>query len=140
ATPPGALLGSLSLVSGVFAPATYPFRMLFMAFHGAPRFAASPPPHESPAVVTVPLLLLAVPSVVAGYYVGPVVFGDFFGPAVPPTKGEFHGIATYMAHGFAAAPFWLALAGIATAYVLYLKRTDLPKRVAKAFGPLYALV
>src|SRR4051795_11471979 len=67
------------LVSCVFVTATYTFRMLFMAFHGAPRFDAAHPPHESPAVVTVPLLLLAIPSVVAGYYVGPVVFGDFFG-------------------------------------------------------------
>jgi NADH-quinone oxidoreductase subunit L len=45
-----------------------------------------------------------------------------------------------MLHGFVSVPFWLAVAGIATAYVLYMKRTDLPKRVAKAFGPLYAVV
>jgi NADH-quinone oxidoreductase subunit L len=114
--------------------------MLFMAFHGAPRFDASHPPHESPAVVTVPLLLLAVPSVVAGYYVGPVVFGDFFGRAVPPTEGEFHGVVAFMLHGLVSLPFWLALAGIATAWMLYLRKPDLPKRVAKAFGPLYALV
>jgi NADH-quinone oxidoreductase subunit L len=114
--------------------------MLFMAFHGEPRFDASHPPHESPAVVTVPLVLLAIPSVIAGYYVGPVVFGDFFGGAMPPTKGEFHGVADFMLHGFVSLPFWLALAGIATAWMLYLRKPDLPKRVAKAFGPLYALV
>jgi NADH-quinone oxidoreductase subunit L len=137
---PGALFGYVCLVSCVFVTATYTFRMLFMAFHGAPRFDAAHPPHESPAVVTVPLLLLAIPSVVAGYYVGPVVFGDFFGAAVPPTEGEFHGVVAYMLHGLVSLPFWLAVAGIATAYLLYLKRTDLPKRVAKALGPLYALV
>jgi NADH-quinone oxidoreductase subunit L len=137
---PAALFGYLCLVSCVFVTATYTFRMLFMAFHGTPRFDASHPPHESPAVVTVPLLLLAIPSVVAGYYVGPVVFGHFFGPAVPPTHGEFHGVVAYMLHGLVSLPFWLAVAGIATAYLLYLKRTDLPKRVAKALGPLYALV
>src|SRR5262245_66114058 len=85
---PGALFGYLCLVSCVFVTATYTFRMLFMAFHGSERFDASHPPHASPAVVTVPLVLLAVPSVVAGYYVGPVVFGDFFGPAVPPRSEE----------------------------------------------------
>jgi len=137
---PGALFGYLCLVSCVFVTATYTFRMLFMAFHGRPRFDASHPPHESPAVVTIPLILLAVPSVAAGYYVGPVVFGDFFGRAVPPTEGEFHGVVADMLHGLVSLPFWLAVAGIATAYVLYLKRTDLPKRVAQALGPLYALV
>jgi NADH-quinone oxidoreductase subunit L len=137
---PGALFGYVCLVSCVFVTAAYTFRMVFMAFHGAPRFDAAHPPHESPAVVTVPLLLLAIPSVVAGYYVGPVVFGDFFGRAVPPTEGEFHGVVAYMLHGLVSLPFWLAVSGIVTAYVLYLKRTDLPKRVAKGFGPLYAVV
>ena len=137
---PGALFGYLCLVSCVFVTATYTFRMLFMAFHGKPRFDASHPPQESPAVVTIPLILLAIPSVAAGYYVGPVVFGDFFGRAVPPAEGEFHGVVAYMLHGLASLPSWLALAGIATAYVLYLKRTDLPKRVARALGPLYAVV
>jgi NADH-quinone oxidoreductase subunit L len=124
----------------VFVTATYTFRMVFMAFHGEERFDASHPPHESPAVVTVPLVLLAIPSVIAGYVVGPVVYGDFFGNAVPPTHGDYHGVLAFMAHGFVSLPFWLALAGIATAYVLYMRRKDLPKRVAKAFGPLYALV
>jgi NADH-quinone oxidoreductase subunit L len=91
-------------------------------------------------VVTAPLLLLAIPSVVAGYFVGPVVYGDFFGDAVRPTDGEYHGVAAFMLHGFVSAPFWLALAGIGTAYVLYIRRKDLPKLVAGRFGPLYALV
>jgi NADH-quinone oxidoreductase subunit L len=137
---PGALFGYVCLVSCVFVTATYTFRMLFMAFHGESRFDASHPPHESPPVVTVPLVLLAIPSVVAGYYVGPVVYGDFFGAAVRPTEGEFHGVGAYMLHGFAAPPFWLALAGIVTAWMLYLRKPDLPKRVARAFGPLYAVV
>jgi NADH-quinone oxidoreductase subunit L len=137
---PGALFGYLCLVSCVFVTATYTFRMVFMAFHGEERFDASHPPHESPPVVTVPLVLLAIPSVIAGYVVGPVVYGDYFGRAVPPTPGEYHGIWAFMLHGFVSVPFWLAVAGIATAYVLYMKRTDLPKRVARAFGPLYAVV
>jgi NADH-quinone oxidoreductase subunit L len=73
--------------------------------------------------------------------VGPVVFGDYFGSSiVGPKPEEWHGLAAYTLHGLAALPFWLALAGIATATYLYLFRTDLPKKIAMAFGPLYALV
>src|SRR5207247_7535077 len=114
--------------------------MLFMAFHGRERFDAAHPPHESPAVVTIPLVLLAIPSVAAGWVVGDVVYGDFFSDALPRVEGEFHGLLAFMAHGFVALPFWLALAGIATAWYLYSKRTDLPRQIAIALGPLYALV
>jgi len=123
---PGALFAYIAVVATVFITATYTFRLVFMAFHGAPRFDAAHPPHESPAVVTVPLVLLAIPSVLAGWWVGSFV--------------EVQSAWAFFAHGFAAPPFWLALAGIATAYVLYLKRTDLPKRIAIALGPLYAVV
>jgi len=123
---PGALFAYIAVVATVFITATYTFRLVFMAFHGAPRFDAAHPPQESPAVVTVPLVLLAIPSVLAGWWVGSFV--------------EVQSAWAFFAHGFAALPFWLALAGIATAYVLYLKRTDLPKRIAIALGPLYAVV
>jgi NADH-quinone oxidoreductase subunit L len=137
---PGALFGYFCVTACVFVTSAYTFRLVFMAFHGEPRFDAAHPPHESPAVVTVPLLLLAIPSVIAGYLVGPVVYGDFFGRAVPPTAGEFHGVWAFTLHGFVSWPFWLAVAGFVTAYFLYLKRTDLPQRIARGFGPLYALV
>ncbi len=137
---PGALFAWLCVLVTVFVTAAYTFRLVFMAFHGKPRFDAGHPPHESPAVVTVPLVLLAIPSVVAGYVVGPVVYGDFFGTARPPTAGEFHGLWAFIGHGLTTLPFWLALAGIATAYYLYRVRTDLPKRIAVALGPLYAVV
>jgi NADH-quinone oxidoreductase subunit L len=137
---PGHLFAWLCVLSCVFVTAAYTFRLVFMAFHREPRFDAAHLPHESPAVVTVPLVLLAIPSVLAGYFVGPVVYGDFFGNAVPPTRGEYHGIGAFILHGLVSAPFWLAVAGIATAWILYLRRPHLPKRVAKAFGPLYALV
>jgi NADH-quinone oxidoreductase subunit L len=137
---PGHLFAWLCVLSCVFVTAAYTFRMVFMAFFGEPRFDPAHPPHESPAVVTVPLVLLAIPSVLAGYFVGPVVYGDFFGDAVPPTQGDYHGIPGFILHGLVSAPFWLAIAGIATAWILYLQKPHLPKRVAKAFGPLYALV
>jgi NADH-quinone oxidoreductase subunit L len=137
---PGHLLAWLAVLSCVFVTAAYTFRLVFMAFHGAPRFDGTHPPHESPAVVTVPLILLAIPSVLAGYFVGPIVFGGFFATAMPPTRSDYHGIGAFMLHGFVSAPFWLALAGIATAYVLYIRQPDLPKRLATRFGVLYALV
>jgi NADH-quinone oxidoreductase subunit L len=125
----------------VFVTATYTFRLVFMAFHGAPRFDASHPPHESPAVVTAPLVLLAIPSICAGWLVGYVVFGDFFLESLYREKEtDYHGIFSYTLHGITALPFWLALAGVATAWFLYLKNTHLPRKIAIAFGPLYALV
>ncbi|TMH83237.1 MAG: NADH-quinone oxidoreductase subunit L [Betaproteobacteria bacterium] len=137
---PGHLFAYVCVVGCVFVTATYTFRMLFMAFHGKERFDAAHPPHESPAVVTIPLVLLAIPSVAAGWVVGELVYGDFFREALPRAEGEFHGLLALMARGLVSLPFWLAVAGIATAWYLYLKRTDLPKRIAMQLGPLYALV
>src|SRR2546428_2018260 len=137
---PGHLFAYICVVSTVFVTATYTFRMVFMAFHGKPRFDAQHPPHESPAVVTIPLVLLAIPSVAAGWVGGDVVYGDFFQDALPRAEGEFHGLLPFMAPGFVALPFWLALAGTGTAWYLYSKRPALPKRIAMELGPLYALV
>jgi NADH-quinone oxidoreductase subunit L len=133
---PGHAFAYLCVLSCVFVTATYTFRMVFMAFHGAERFDRSHPPHESPPVVTAPLVLLAIPSVCAGWLIGKVVFTDFI---QKPTE-EYHGIWAFMAHGVMALPFWLAVAGIATAWFLYIENTHLPKKIAIAFGPLYALV
>ncbi|MEX2241337.1 MAG: NADH-quinone oxidoreductase subunit L [Burkholderiales bacterium] len=123
---PGAGFAYLCVLVTVFITAAYTFRLVFMAFHGAPRFDAAQAPHESPAVVTVPLVLLAIPSVLAGWLVGYFV--------------DVESAWAFVGHGLVSLPFGLALAGIATAYVLYLKRTDLPKRIAMRLGPLYAVV
>jgi NADH-quinone oxidoreductase subunit L len=137
---PGALFAYLCVLSCVFVTAAYTFRLVFMAFHGAPRFDTAHPPHESPPVVTVPLVLLAIPSVASGWFVGRVVFGDFFQNALPRLEEDFPGIPAYTLHGLTAAPFWLAIAGIVTAWYLYLRNTELPKKIATALGPLYAIV
>jgi NADH-quinone oxidoreductase subunit L len=137
---PGHLFAYVCVLSCVFVTATYTFRMLFLAFHGKPHFDAEHPPHESPFVVTGPLVLLAIPSVCAGWVIGPVLFGDYFEGALPKMEEEYHGIWAFMAHGLISIPFWLALAGIVTAWFLYLKRPGLAKRVAIELGPLYALV
>ena len=139
-TTPGHLFAYLCVLSCVFVTATYTFRMVFMAFHGEPRFDVKHPPQESPVVVTVPLVLLAIPSVIAGYPVGTVVFGDYFGSSLAQQPEEWHGLWAYTVHGLKAWPFWLAMGGIVTAWYLYRKNTQLPKRIAIALGPLYALV
>jgi NADH-quinone oxidoreductase subunit L len=137
---PGHTFAYLCVLSCVFVTATYTFRLFFMTFHGKPRFDAAHPPHESPAVVTGPLVLLAIPSAAAGWVIGPLLFGDYFEGVLPKSEEEYHGIWAFMAHGLVSLPFLLALVGIATAWLLYLKRPYLPRRVAMELGPLYALV
>ena len=137
---PGAGFAYFCVVACVFVTAAYTFRLVFMAFHGKPRFDAHHPPHESPPVVTVPLVLLAIPSVLAGYLIGDFVFGDYFGDALPAPEPNYFGIWQFIEHGLISLPFWLALAGIATAWLLYMRRPDLPARVANFFGPAYSLV
>jgi len=132
----GHLFAYACLLSCVFVTATYSFRLVFMAFHGEERFDKAHPPHESPAVVTVPLVLLAIPSVCAGWLVGGILYTDF----LQKPEEEFHGIWSLMAHGVTQWPFWLAAAGIVTAWFLYIKNPQVPKKIAIAFGPLYALV
>jgi NADH-quinone oxidoreductase subunit L len=146
---PGAAFAYFCVLSCVFVTAAYTFRMVFMAFHGEGRYDPKHPPHESPAVVTVPLVLLAIPSIASGWWIGSLVFGDWFGPAivvrpehanVAKLAAEYTGLAGFVAHGLAGPAFWLALAGIGTAYYLYRVRPDAPKRIAQRLGVLYALV
>lgn len=133
---PGALFAYACVLACVFVTATYTFRMVFMAFHGEPKFDKAHPPHESPKVVTVPLVLLAIPSFASGWWIGSVVFSDF----IRDPGEEFHGLWAFTLHGVSALPFWLSLAGIVTAWWLYRVRTDLPKKIAMRLGVVYAVV
>jgi NADH-quinone oxidoreductase subunit L len=137
---PGAGLGYACLLLTVFVTAAYTFRLVFMAFHGPERFDAHHPPHESPLVVTVPLILLAIPSVVSGWVIGEVVFGNFFAESMPPPDPNYHGLWAFFTHGLVSVPFFLALAGILVAWLLYLRRPEMPKRIAMELGPAYAIV
>ena len=142
----------LALTTGVFVTAFYTFRLLFMTFHGAPRKDQHTLEHvhESPWVVTLPLMLLAIPSIFAGWqYIEPLLFGGFFGQsiAVAPEhdtlgtlKEEFHGVVRFILHGLLSVPFWLAVAGIASAWFLYLKRPDLPEKIKEKAGLLYTIL
>ena len=147
----GSSFAYFAVVAGVFVTALYSFRLFFLVFHGKERFKIDSHhlPHESPAVVTVPLILLAIPSVISGYLVGSMVFGDFFGSAIvvhadhdvlAEHAESYHGVLSFMLHGLTALPFWLAMAGIATAYYLYMIRPDIPPKLQQKFNWLYRVL
>jgi NADH-quinone oxidoreductase subunit L len=106
-------------------------------------------PHESPAVVTVPLILLAIPSICAGWFIGPLLFGNYFDSAIMVAPAhdvlaqmgkDFHGILGMIAHGFTAPPLWLAIAGLVAAWYFYLVRPDLPGVVRERFKIIYIIL
>ena len=164
---PGAGFAYFAVLAGVFVTAFYSFRLYFLVFHGKERFdqnpdshhddhshghhGASSQPHESPWVVTVPLVLLAIPSVVIGFMtIQPMLFGEFFKgsifvnaarhPAMEELAKIFHGPAQMALHGLSTAPFWLALSGVALAYYMYLVNPALPAAIKRNCQPLYTLL
>jgi NADH-quinone oxidoreductase subunit L len=124
--------------------------------HGHDDHGHAHEPHETPWVVWVPLVLLAIPSVIIGAIaIGPMIYGDFFAHGVAFEKvvfigenhtaleemgKEFHGWLQMGLHSVASLPLWLALAGFVTAWFLYLQRPDLPAVIRRAFGPIYTLL
>ncbi len=148
----GADIAYLAVLSGVFVTALYSFRMFFMTFHGKERMDDHTREHlhEAPWVVTGPLILLAIPSVIIGWWwAEPMLFGGYFGEAifVAPEHdslarlGEgYHGLVAFLLHGLMAPPFWLAALGVATAWFLYMKRTDLPAKIAARLRPLHTIL
>ena len=162
-----------AVLAGVFITAFYSFRMYFLVFHGKERYDQNPDahghhaddeepdphahhddhakPHESPWVIWVPLVLLAIPSVVIGFMtISPMLYGDFFKGAIV-IDGEkhhameelaqaFHGAAAMGVHAFTAAPFWLALAGVLLSYLMYLVFPAWPAAIKRTFSPIYVLL
>jgi len=139
------------ILFGVFVTALYSFRMFFLVFHGEERMDEHTREHlkESPWVVTLPLVMLAIPSVIAGFLIDPVVFGDFFRGAiyVAPAHdvvGElaehYHGPLGFILHGMMALPFFLAMAGLFTAWFIYMKRPDLAGLIRRRFNLLYVIL
>ena len=160
---PAAGFASFAVLAGVFVTAFYSFRMYFLVFHGEERYDQNPEahhddhhgghsgkPHESPWVVTLPLVLLAVPSVVIGFLtVQPMLFGEFFKDvifvdarhgAMAGLEGIFHGPLAMAVHALQTAPFWLALAGVVTAYYMYMINPALPAAIKKSMRPIYSLL
>lgn len=138
------------VVVGVFITALYSFRMFFLVFHGeGPRDAhAKEHIHETPKVVTVPLILLAIPSVFIGMFaVGPMVFGDWFQHAifVLPEHDTlaavgYESVWGFVRHGFATLPLWLALGGLLTAWYIYTRAPELAEKAKAISGPVYGLL
>ena len=177
-TIPGAGFAYFAVVAGVFVTAFYAFRMYFLVFHGTPRFDTSPaaghdphhddkhgdehadghadahghagPPHETPWVVTAPLILLAIPSVVIGWMtIQPMLVGEFFKGSIVVSAnhdvlGElskgFHGSFGMTLHGLTQLPFWLALAGVVMSWFLYLRRPDIPEMLKNRLSTLYIVL
>src|SRR5213596_1813299 len=140
----------LAVTACVFVTAFYTFRLVFYAFHGKERFESHDhAPRESPAVVTVPLVLLAIPSICAGWLIGPVLFGGYFGGSISIASShtallemadEFHGVLPMMAHAVRTIPFWLTAAGIAAAWYLYILKPELHARLRKKAGVLVTVL
>jgi NADH-quinone oxidoreductase subunit L len=148
----GATYAWWCLLIGVFVTALYSFRMYFLVFHGQERMDAETKAHlhESPWVVTVPLILLAIPSVVIGWpTIQAIVFGDYFGSAIVVSEandvlgelaGEFHGPLAYILHAFSAPVPYLALGGAVTAWYIYLRNPGLAESIRQRVQWLYSLL
>ena len=172
---PGSGYAYFCVIVGVFVTAFYSFRMYFLVFHGEERFgkddhdhhgdhddeepstdhhhglAPGQKPHESPRVVTLPLILLAIPSVLVGFFtIDPMLAGDWFKdvifidheahPAFEEFLGEFHGPFSMAMHGFATLPFFLAMAGVGLAYFFYMVAPGVPATIQRTLKPVHALL
>lgn len=171
----GANFAYYAVLAGVFITAFYSFRMYFLVFHGKERYDQNPDahhddhahdahghddhghghdahkPHESPWVVWLPLVLLAIPSVVIGFMtIEPMLFGEFFKQAIfvdgnkhhamKELEEAFHGPVAMAIHGLQTAPFWLALAGVVLSFYMYMINPALPAAIKRAFTPIYNLL
>ncbi|MEY4427698.1 MAG: hypothetical protein RLZZ182_387 [Pseudomonadota bacterium] len=163
---PAAGFAEFAVIAGVFVTAFYSFRMYFLVFHGKEHFHHKPfpgehdhhdddhghahTPHESPWVVTLPLVLLAIPSVVIGYLtIDGLLFGDFLKDAIHVDAAKhgamaelahhFHGAAAMGVHGLMTLPFFLALGGVVTAFVFYMVAPQIPAMFAKVLRPLIVI-
>jgi NADH-quinone oxidoreductase subunit L len=161
----GSTYAYVAVVAGVFVTAFYSFRMYFLVFHGKERYDQAPhddehrhddhghsgKPHESPWVVTLPLVLLAIPSAILGAYMfEPTIIKNWFASMSPtgaatifvqnardtlaPLRADGYSWIGMAAHGFMTAPFWLAMAGVALSYYLYIVNPALPAKLRNTFS------
>ena len=164
---PGSGFAYFAVLASVFVTAFYAFRQYFIVFHGKERWREakhdhhddhghhhglkpSDNPHESPWVVTLPLILLAIPSVIIGYIaIEPMLYGDFFKdviyvnhelhPVMHIMKEEFHGAMGMVSHSLHTPVLYLAIGGVLAAWFLYVKAPQLPAKIAQTFRPVYVL-
>jgi len=140
------------VLAGVFVTALYSFRMFFLVFHGEERIDedARGHLHESPWVITLPLVMLAIPSLLIGWFtIGPVLFGDFFDHSifVLPANDvlaqmgrDFHGPLSFVLHGMASPVIYLALSGVILAWYLYVRQPSHVERIRERLGFVYTLL
>jgi NADH-quinone oxidoreductase subunit L len=151
-TLPGAGFAYIAVLFGVFVTSFYSFRLLFLTFYGKPRMddETLAHVHESPWVVTVPLVLLAIPSLVVGLMTfEPLLFGGYFADSIKVLAAHdvvgairqgYHGIGPFVAHGLQSAPFLLAVAGFVSAWFLYIRYPQVPALIAERLKFLYNLL
>src|SRR5690348_5306338 len=165
----GHVYAYICVLAGVFVTALYSFRLLYMTFHGKERFVVDPhdhshsreghtshpgvlehAPHESPWVITVPLILLAIPSLIIGWpTIQPMLYGGWFGSSIHVLPAndvlaelahEFPGVVGMFAQGFISPPFWIALAGFAVATYVYLFNPKVADAAERMFLPIYRVL
>ncbi len=167
---PASGFASFALLAGVFVTAFYSFRMYFLVFHGKERWmekghhdhghddhdhhhglGPNDTPHESPWVVTLPLVMLAIPSVLVGFFaIEPLLYGHFFKdvifvdalrhPVMHELAEEFHGPVAMALHSLTTAPLWLALSGVALAWFFYMKAPHIPAAIKQRCAPVHSLL
>ena len=143
---PGHAFANFAVLAGVFITAFYTFRMFFMVFHGEERFDEETRSHlhESPKVVTIPLILLAIPSLLIGFFtIQPMLFGNFFDGAIYVSEARdvlaevgshFHGPVAFALHSVQTLPFWLIVSAVASAWYIYLKDITIAEKAEKIFA------
>ena len=165
---PGSGFAYFAVLAGVFITAFYSFRMYFLVFHGKERWTEAKhdahahddehhhglgpndKPHESPWVVTLPLIALAIPSVIIGYIaIGPMLTGFFqdavyvdssIHPAMQHLSEHYHGAFAMALHGLTTPVFWLAAAGVGLAWFYYIKRPDIPGQIKALLPGVYRVL
>ena len=168
---PGSGFAYFAVLASVFVTAFYAFRQYFIVFHGKERWREAKHdhhehghddghhhgllpdqnPHESPLVVTLPLMLLAIPSVIIGYLtIQPMLYGDFFKdvifvdaaahPVMHEMAQEFHGAMAMVTHSITSPVLYLAIGGVAAAWFLYCAAPQLPAKIQAACKPIYRLL
>ena len=150
---PGAGIAYMAVLSGVFVTALYTFRLFFLTFHGKERMDRHTWEHlkESPGVVTIPLFILAIPSLVIGaFLVGPMVLGDYYmdairvsaehGAGLHEMASHYSGAFDFVVNSYKHAPVWLALAGMYVAWLFYIRFPHWPGKIAGVFAVPYRLL
>jgi NADH-quinone oxidoreductase subunit L len=148
----GAGYAYFCVTAGVFVTAFYTFRMIFMTFHGPSRLDSHAEQHFHDVGWDMkgPLVALAIPSLLIGYFtIQPVLFGGYFGNAIHVLDAndvlaevgrDFHGASAFAVHAFASLPFWLAAAGVASAWFFVLRRPDLATAMQRRLSWLHGLL